>query len=85
MVTSGPGETKLADEALAALPFAVPHLKDARVPTLAALYRHARLYVGPDSGPKHVAVACGLPAVTIFGLGRPANWNDPTESAPRGD
>ncbi len=78
IVTSGPGETKLAAEALAQLSQPVPHLQDARVPTLAALYRRARLYVGPDSGPKHVAVACGLPAVTIFGLGRAANWNDPS-------
>ncbi|MBL0062489.1 MAG: hypothetical protein IPP40_13640 [bacterium] len=43
---------------------------------LAALYRHCSLYVGPDSGPKHIAVACGIPTVTIFGPGNPYNWND---------
>jgi len=55
-------------------------LTDARVPTLAALYRQVALYVGPDSGPKHVAVACGIPTVTIFGPGRPSSWNDPQSS-----
>jgi ADP-heptose:LPS heptosyltransferase len=77
VLTAGPGETDLAEEILRRLPQRVPLLSDARVPTLAALYRRARLYLGPDSGPKHVAVACGLPAVTIFGPGRPFNWNDP--------
>ncbi|RPH95006.1 lipopolysaccharide heptosyltransferase family protein [candidate division KSB1 bacterium] len=77
ILTSGPGETELGESILALLPQRVPFLPDARVPTLAALFRHAHLYLGPDSGPKHVAVACHLPTVTIFGPGRPSNWNDP--------
>ena len=77
VLTSGPGETGLADEIQRQLITPVPHLTDARVPTLAALYRRCSLYIGPDSSPKHIAVACGLPTVTIFGPGNPANWNDP--------
>jgi ADP-heptose:LPS heptosyltransferase len=77
VLTAGPGETDLAEEILTGLPQRVPLLRSARVPTLAALYRRAQLYLGPDSGPKHVAVACGIPCVTIFGPGRPSNWNDP--------
>jgi ADP-heptose:LPS heptosyltransferase len=77
ILTSGPGETALAEEILQHQSFPVPHLADARVPTLAALYRQCDLYIGPDSSPKHVAVACGLPTVTIFGPGNPLNWNDP--------
>ena len=77
VLTSGPGETSFAEEIQERLSSPVQHLAGARVPTLAALYRHCALYVGPDSGPKHIAVACGLPTVTIFGPGNPANWNDP--------
>ena len=77
VLTSGPGESSLADEIQQHLREPVPHLNRARVPTLASLYRHCHLYVGPDSSPKHIAVACGIPTVTIFGPGRPSNWNDP--------
>ena len=77
VLTSGPGETVFGTQILSGLDAGAPFLSDARVPTLAALYRQVALYVGPDSGPKHVAVACGIPTVTIFGPGRPSNWNDP--------
>ncbi len=76
VLTSGPGEQEFAQRILTKLARPVPHFADARVPDLAALYRHCSLYVGPDSGPKHVAVACGIPTVTIFGPGNPYNWND---------
>lgn len=76
VLTSGPGEQEFAQRILSKLARPVPHYSDARVPDLAALYRHCALYVGPDSGPKHVAVACGIPTVTIFGPGNPHNWND---------
>jgi ADP-heptose:LPS heptosyltransferase len=76
VLTSGPGEGEFAKRILGKLSKPVPHYADARVPELAALYRHCSLYIGPDSGPKHVAVACGIPTVTIFGPGNPDNWND---------
>lgn len=76
VLTSGPGEQEFADRILKKLSRPVPHFADARVPDLAALYRHCSLFIGPDSGPKHVAVACGIPTVTIFGPGNPLNWND---------
>jgi ADP-heptose:LPS heptosyltransferase len=77
IVTAGPGERPLTEQALALVKQPIPVLYDARVPTLAALYRRVHLYLGPDSAPKHIAVACGLPTVTFFGPGRPSNWNDP--------
>ncbi|MFZ5433678.1 MAG: glycosyltransferase family 9 protein [Calditrichota bacterium] len=76
VVTSGPGESELAKAALHLLKKGVPYVPDARVPTLAALYRHASIYVGPDSAPKHIAAACEIPTVAFFGSGRPANWHD---------
>ncbi|RKZ14471.1 hypothetical protein DRQ53_11415, partial [bacterium] len=48
------------------------------LPTLAALLDAARLYVGNDSGPMHLAAATGTPTVGIFGSTNPA-W-----TAPRG-
>jgi ADP-heptose:LPS heptosyltransferase len=36
-----------------------------RLPELAALLSESRLYVGPDSGPKHMAAAVGRPVVEI--------------------
>ena len=74
LLTSGPGESEFAEAVLRELPSPIPHLANARVPTLAALYRLVDLYLGADSSPKHIAVACGLPTVTLFGPGNPANW-----------
>ena len=46
---------------------------------LCALTSHARLFVGCDTGPMHIAAACGTPVVALFG---PA---DPTRTGPYGD
>jgi len=39
--------------------------------------KRAAVWVGNDSGPKHVAVALGLPTVTVFGPTHPATWQPP--------
>ena len=78
VLTAGPGEEKLAENVLRE-GVDVPVLYDARIPTLAGAYRVCDLFVGPDSAPKHVAGACGLPTVTLFALGRPTAWNDPED------
>lgn len=41
---------------------------------LAAVLAGARLYVGIDSGPAHVAQAVGVPAVLLFGRSDPRRW-----------
>jgi len=45
---------------------------------LATLYTQARVVIGPDSGPLHLAAAVGVPTVTLYG---PA---DPIEFGPWG-
>jgi lipopolysaccharide heptosyltransferase II len=50
-----------------------------QVEQLAALLQGAKLLLGPDSGPLHLAAAVGTPTVALFG---PA---DPVEFAPWGD
>ena len=51
---------------------------ETNVSQLAALYARARVVIGPDSGPLHLAAAVDTPTVTLFG---PA---DPIEFAPWG-
>ncbi len=51
---------------------------DTQVGQLAALFHRAKVVLGPDSGPLHLAAAVQTPTVTLFG---PA---DPVEFAPWG-
>jgi len=41
---------------------------------LSALYRKARLYVGPDTSTTHLAAACGVPTLALFGPTNPVKW-----------
>ena len=41
----------------------------------AAILEQARLFVGNDSGPGHMAAATGTPTVTLFGPGDPARYH----------
>ncbi|MDX2457890.1 MAG: glycosyltransferase family 9 protein [Gammaproteobacteria bacterium] len=41
----------------------------------AAILAQARLFVGNDSGPGHIAAATGTPTVTVFGPGDPARYH----------
>ncbi len=70
-VNTGPGEEKLAREVEAA---SAGHA--ARIHTslglLIALIRRAKLVIGGDSGPTHLAAALGIPVVAIFGPTDPA-------------
>jgi heptosyltransferase-2/heptosyltransferase-3 len=47
---------------------------DTRVGQLAALFARARVVLGPDSGPLHLAAAVGAPTVTLFGPADPAEF-----------
>lgn len=53
---------------------------DTSVSQLAALFSRARVVLGPDSGPLHLAVAVGAPTVTLYGPARLSDfapWGDP--------
>jgi ADP-heptose:LPS heptosyltransferase len=43
-------------------------------PELAGLIRGARVFIGPDSGPLHLADALGVPAVGLFGPTSTLSW-----------
>jgi heptosyltransferase I len=69
--STGPNETELAEKVAAGsrsgkLIFAQPTLKG-----FYELAKRARIYVGGDTGPTHIAVAAGVPVVGLFG---PTEW-----------
>lgn len=71
ILTTAPNEASLAEKAFAAS--RCGKLFTAR-PSLKAFYelaRHARVYIGGDTGPTHIAIAAGAPIVGIFG---PTEW-----------
>jgi ADP-heptose:LPS heptosyltransferase len=49
---------------------------DGRLPIrgVAAIIRRARLFVGNDNGPMHMATAVGTPVVALFGSSDPRVW-----------
>lgn len=71
IVNIGPGEDALADaieKGSAGRAFRVT----CSIGEMIALLRRARLFVGGDTGPLHVAAALGVPTVAIFGPTNPA-------------
>ena len=71
LINSGPGEEVLALAAEAASGGAAQALT-CSLTELIAWTRRARLFVGGDTGPLHLAAALGVPAVGIFGPTNPA-------------
>lgn len=71
MVNCGPGEEELARAVEQASGGAAQPL-GCSLGELIALTRRARLFVGGDSGPMHLAAALGVPVAAIFGPTDPA-------------
>lgn len=71
LVNTGPGEETLAStvvEASGGSAVPVP----CTIAQLIALTRRARIFLGGDTGPLHLAAALGIPVVAIFGPTDPA-------------
>lgn len=77
VINYGPGEEPLAREAEAASSGAAVALKTS-ITELIALARRAKLFIGGDTGPLHLAAALRIPVVAIFGP------TDPARNGPRG-
>lgn len=71
LVNSGPGEEALAQSVIAASSGSA-RVVSWPIPELVALTRRARLFIGGDTGPMHLAAAVGIPVVAIFGPTNPA-------------
>ena len=67
VLTWGPGEELLVDRVLRACVGTPPVTFPTSLYQLIALLRRAKLFVGGDTGPLHLAAACGTPIVGVFG------------------
>ncbi|MGH8701347.1 MAG: glycosyltransferase family 9 protein [Burkholderiales bacterium] len=76
-INTGPGEESLAREVEAASGGTASRIS-CSVGLLIALARRAKLFIGGDSGPMHLAAALGIPVVAIFGP------TDPERNGPYG-
>lgn len=77
VVVGGPSETPLADTICAAEPMAADLTGRTDLFALAALGAAARLCLGNDTGPTHIAAAAGAPSVVLF-----SDESDPARCAP---
>ncbi|MBI2819031.1 MAG: glycosyltransferase family 9 protein, partial [Acidobacteria bacterium] len=79
VINCGPGELALAGEVGSACKLAHPGTYSGNLGGLIALLRRARLMIGPDTGPLHLAAALGVPTVALFGP------TDPKRNGPYGN
>jgi heptosyltransferase-3 len=73
VVTAGPGEEAFAGQVAREIDRSVI-LLGLTIPELAELLRGARLYIGNDSGPMHLAAAVGTPTVAVWGSSDSRRW-----------
>ncbi len=76
VVTSGPGEELLFDELSRHCTGPRPHHFQVPFLQLIPLVRQARLFIGGDTGPFHLACAIGTPVIGLLGP------TDPTRNGP---
>jgi ADP-heptose:LPS heptosyltransferase len=70
----GPGEGAILDAIQNASRSPLPRLESGGLGQFAAALNEARLFVGNDSGPAHMAAALSRPLVVIFGSSSSAIW-----------
>ncbi len=80
LVLAGPGEQDYARGVAAKSSSNVQALNIDGLGILGAIFEKASLHIGNDNGPKHIAVACGAPTLTIFGPHDPVSWTYPDPS-----
>ena len=71
LVTHGPGEEALANVVLEASQSGRARAVNLSLKGFYELAKRARVYVGGDTGPTHLAIAAGAPIVGLFG---PTEW-----------
>lgn len=75
IIYGGPEERPMGDRFVAALGSGANSAGKLNVREGAAAMRHARLYLGNDTGSMHMAAAVGLPCVAIFAaIDFPGRW-----------
>lgn len=77
VVLWGPGEEPLAREVVEGIGAGAVLAPPTDLRQLAAVLRQGALVLTNDTGPMHLAVACGTPTVAIFLAGDHARWGHP--------
>ncbi len=83
LVSWGPGEQDAAEKVVELSQGAAMALPAVDLPLLFHLIRRARLFIGGDSGPLHIACAVGTPVLGLYGPTDPevnAPWVEPHET-----
>jgi ADP-heptose:LPS heptosyltransferase len=73
VLTCGPGEERVVGEVAKDI-LNAKILLGLKIPALAELIRGARLFIGNDSGPMHLAAAVGTPTVAVWGSSDSRRW-----------
>jgi predicted lipopolysaccharide heptosyltransferase III len=73
ILTCGPAEQSVVAQVAKDIS-ATTILLGLNIPELAELIRGARLYIGNDSGPMHLAAAVGTPTVAVWGSSDARRW-----------
>ncbi|WP_298816299.1 glycosyltransferase family 9 protein [Chloroflexus sp.] len=79
-LTGSPAESGRLALIAAAHPDTLTLSAELTIERLAALFAHATLVIGVDSGPLHIAVSQGVPTIHLFGPSDPHRfgpWGDP--------
>ena len=77
LIVSGEAEAEVIEEFLHRLDdcgIAYQSARDLPLPDLGSRYRNCDLFLGHDSGMSHLAAACGLPCLLLFGPTTPQVW-----------
>ena len=74
LYSCGPGESAVLEEVQRAARSQIRRLEDASLAEFTAALAGARVFVGNDSGPAHMAAALGRPTVVIFGSSSSQIW-----------
>jgi lipopolysaccharide heptosyltransferase II len=83
VIIAGPGQERVACEVAETTRAKARVLTGLPLKELIALIGLARIFVGNDSGPMHVAAALKRPLVAVFGSSNPDVWHPWTDSAYR--
>lgn len=75
VLAGGRGERQQLEAVAQACQSRPPILDDLSLPELVEVIHGARLFIGNDSGPTHIAVALNVPVVVLFGSSDSAAWH----------
>jgi len=77
MLWGGDGEKEYVQEILNLTAFPPVLIPNTSVNQMAAVIKRCSLFIGNDSGVRHVAVAMGVPTIGIFGPTNDITWTPP--------